>query len=102
MLNSNKFSQTINVAFSAKYTSPNKEFLNNATTISSNLLFVNFTILDFCLSTNEHLLYDLVYNPVETVFLKKGQEKGTQIKNGLEMLFLQAEKAWKIWNNEQD
>lgn len=51
--------------------------------------------------TTEHLLYDLVYNPVETVFLKKGQEKGTQIKNGLEMLFLQAEKAWKIWNDEQ-
>ncbi len=46
----------------------------------------------------EHILYDLIYNPSETVFLKKGKEKGTTIKNGLEMLQLQAEKSWEIWN----
>lgn len=45
-----------------------------------------------------HLLYDLTYNPEESLFLKKGKEKGAQIKNGLEMLHLQAEKAWEIWN----
>ncbi len=48
--------------------------------------------------TNKHLLYDLVYNPKMSLFLIKGQKQGSQIKNGLEMLELQAEKAWKIWN----
>jgi len=48
--------------------------------------------------TEKHLLYDLVYNPQETLFLKKGKEKGAQVKNGLEMLQLQADKAWEIWN----
>ena len=45
-----------------------------------------------------HYLYDLVYNPSETLFMKKGLEKGAKAKNGLDMLVLQAEKAWEIWN----
>ena len=45
-----------------------------------------------------HLLYDLVYNPAKTVFLQKGEEKGATIKNGEEMLVLQAEESWRIWN----
>ena len=45
-----------------------------------------------------HLLYDLVYNPQETEFLKRGRAKGATIKNGLEMLELQAERNWEIWN----
>lgn len=49
--------------------------------------------------TDKHLLYDLVYNPVETAFLKKGKEKSAKTKNGLEMLVLQAEKNWEIWNS---
>jgi len=49
--------------------------------------------------TNQHYLHDLVYNPEKTVFLKKGEAKGAQVKNGLEMLHLQAEKSWEIWNN---
>ncbi len=48
----------------------------------------------------EHLIYDLVYNPEETLFLQKGKARGAQIKNGLEMLHLQAEEAWRIWNME--
>jgi shikimate dehydrogenase len=48
--------------------------------------------------TDKHLLYDLVYNPAETEFLKRGKDKGAAIKNGEEMLHLQAEKAWEIWN----
>ncbi|TAL58953.1 MAG: shikimate dehydrogenase, partial [Bacteroidetes bacterium] len=47
--------------------------------------------------SSKHLLYDLTYNPEESLFLKKGKERGAQIKNGLEMLHLQAEKAWEIW-----
>jgi shikimate dehydrogenase len=47
--------------------------------------------------TSQHLLFDLVYNPTETLFLKKGKEKGTMILNGQSMLVHQAEEAWKIW-----
>ncbi|HBX62569.1 MAG TPA: shikimate dehydrogenase, partial [Flavobacteriaceae bacterium] len=46
-----------------------------------------------------HLLYDLIYNPPLTKFLENGQQNGAKIKNGHEMLVLQAEKAWEIWNN---
>jgi len=49
--------------------------------------------------TTSHLLYDLIYNPEETLFLKKGLKAGARIKNGLEMLHLQAEMSWKIWND---
>lgn len=45
-----------------------------------------------------HLLYDLVYNPAETLFLKKGKARGARIKNGYEMLELQANASWEIWN----
>ncbi len=48
--------------------------------------------------TPEHLLYDLVYNPEETLFLQKGRERGAAVKNGLEMLHLQAEASWNFWN----
>jgi len=49
--------------------------------------------------TENHYLYDLVYNPLETLFLQKGKEKGAKIHNGLRMLHLQAEKAWEVWNS---
>lgn len=45
-----------------------------------------------------HVLFDLVYNPDETLFMKKGKAQGAAVKNGLEMLHLQALKAWEIWN----
>ncbi|MBT6744988.1 MAG: shikimate dehydrogenase [Flavobacteriales bacterium] len=48
--------------------------------------------------TKEHILFDLVYNPDETAFLTKGKMMGCIIKNGREMLELQAEKSWAIWN----
>lgn len=47
--------------------------------------------------TPSHFLYDLVYNPEETAFLTAGRNKGAQIKNGLQMLHLQAERSWAIW-----
>ena len=49
--------------------------------------------------TQQHYLYDLVYNPAETLFMKFGLEKGAKVHNGLKMLHLQAEKAWEIWNS---
>jgi shikimate dehydrogenase len=48
--------------------------------------------------SDKHLFYDLVYNPATTLFLQKGKEHGAVIKNGEEMLILQAEESWKIWN----
>lgn len=48
--------------------------------------------------TPEHLLYDLIYNPEETEFLKKGKQQGAATKNGLEMLHLQAVAGWNFWN----
>ena len=49
--------------------------------------------------TKDHILYDLVYNPAETLFLKKGRISGCVIKNGLEMLEIQANESWRIWNS---
>ncbi len=50
--------------------------------------------------TPKHLLFDLVYNPEVTEFLKQGKKRGATIKNGTEMLHLQALAAWEIWNKE--
>ena len=50
--------------------------------------------------TPSHFLYDLVYNPEETLFLRKGRAAGAKTMNGLPMLYAQAEAAWKIWHNE--
>jgi shikimate dehydrogenase len=46
----------------------------------------------------QHYLFDLVYNPVKTVFLQRGEAQGATIKNGQDMLVIQAEESWKIWN----
>lgn len=49
--------------------------------------------------TSEHLLYDLIYNPEETLFLQKGKSQNAVTMNGLNMLKLQADKAWEIWHS---
>jgi shikimate dehydrogenase len=49
--------------------------------------------------TPQHHLYDLVYNPAETKFLEKGRLQGATVQNGYEMLILQAEESWRIWNS---
>jgi len=78
--------------------------------MSDNLLIINATPvgmypetdnsphLPYQFLTERHLLYDLIYNPHETLFLQKGLQAGAAIKNGLQMLELQAEKSWEIWN----
>jgi len=48
--------------------------------------------------TPNHILYDLIYNPDDTLFMRKGKELGAVVKNGLEMLLLQAFISWEIWN----
>jgi shikimate dehydrogenase len=49
--------------------------------------------------TDKHLLYDLLYNPNETMFMQLGKEQGATVKNGLEMLLLQAFAGWEFWKN---
>ncbi|MCB9174168.1 MAG: shikimate dehydrogenase [Flavobacteriales bacterium] len=56
--------------------------------------------IDYTQITAKHLLYDLVYNPTETQFLKEGKQQGAIVLNGMQMLQLQAEKAWEIWNEK--
>jgi shikimate dehydrogenase len=51
--------------------------------------------------TAQHLLFDLIYNPEISAFLSKGKEKGASITNGYEMLEMQAEESWRIWNESK-
>jgi shikimate dehydrogenase len=48
--------------------------------------------------SGKHLLFDLIYNPEISAFLAKGKQQGASIKNGFEMLEMQAEESWRIWN----
>ena len=49
--------------------------------------------------SGEHFLYDLVYNPAETAFIREGTLRGAKVLNGLSMLHAQAEAAWRLWNS---
>jgi shikimate dehydrogenase len=55
--------------------------------------------INYELISKDHFVYDLIYNPARTMFLQKSEMRGATIKNGLEMLHVQAEKSWQIWNN---
>jgi shikimate dehydrogenase len=58
----------------------------------------SFPAIPYALITAQHYLYDLVYRPAETVFLQQGKERGATVKNGYEMLELQAIANWQLWN----
>lgn len=82
--------------------------------ISENKLIINTTPLGMYPNTTEaapipykalgssHYLYDMVYNPEKTLFLQKGEEQGAIVKNGYDMLVIQAEESWKIWNETKN
>lgn len=84
----------------------------SAGTLRDNRLIINTTPLGmfpdiesrpdirYDLLTPEHILFDLVYNPEVTAFLKMGEERGCRIISGLKMLHSQAEKSWEIWNDD--
>lgn len=55
-------------------------------------------LLPYQYLNENHILFDLIYNPSETAFLREGKKRGATIQNGLPMLQFQAEKAWEIWN----
>ena len=60
----------------------------------------SFPPIPYELISARHLLFDCIYNPEETVFLRKGRAQGAKTQNGIEMLYGQAKAAWTIWNNE--
>jgi shikimate dehydrogenase len=80
------------------------------TIIRNHLLIINCTPLGMYPKVEEypripyegvgkdHYLFDLIYNPGKTIFLKKGEARGALTQNGLDMLVIQAEESWKIWN----
>jgi len=75
-------------------------FIVNTTPLGMYPKVENCPAIPYELLSEKHLLYDIVYNPLETLFLKKGTEVGVRgVHFGLEMLHGQAEKAWEIWNS---
>jgi shikimate dehydrogenase len=76
----------------------NYQIIINATPVGTSPDTEAFPLLPYEYFTDNHIAFDLIYNPAETQFLKKAKEKGAKIKNGYDMLVFQAEKAWKIWN----
>lgn len=70
----------------------------NTTPLGTHPNIENCPLLPYHLIGPQHLVYDLIYNPTETLFLQKCKSNGAIIKNGLQMLEIQAEEAWKIWN----
>ncbi len=61
-----------------------------------------FPELPYGFISTKHILIDLIYNPEETIFLKEGKKRGASTCNGLEMLYLQAEKSWQIWTHSNE
>jgi shikimate dehydrogenase len=74
------------------------QLIINATPLGTFPHIEECPLLPYAALTEHHYLYDLVYNPTETLFMAKGKEMGAQVKNGFEMLCMQAEAAWEIWN----
>ena len=98
--------QTVNRNSKFDYTDlKEKDILKNRVIINTTPLGLypkihQHPIIPYNAINSNHLLYDLIYNPHETVFLKYGKNKNAQIKNGCEMLEIQAEKSWDIWFNK--
>ena len=76
----------------------NYQIIINCTPLGTSPNLKEFPPISYDYFTNKHIAFDLIYNPEETVFLKKAKKKGAIIKNGYDMLVFQAEKSWKIWN----
>ncbi len=89
------------------YTDLNEAILNEHLLIVNTTPLGTFPDIEKCppfpyqFITPRHYLFDLVYNPSKTLFLQKGEEKGAAIKNGSDMLEIQAEESWRIWNEEK-
>lgn len=94
-----KSEQTISYSDLTQEVIENHQLIINCTPLGTHPNIENCPEIPYQFLTEHHFLYDLIYNPSETTFLKNGLENGSIIKNGLEMLELQAEKSWEIWNS---
>ena len=74
------------------------ELIINASPVGTFPNIDNAPDLPYQFLTKNHILYDLIYNPTETRFLREGKTRGSKILNGKKMLEYQAEKSWEIWN----
>ena len=82
----------------------NLDIINNLILINTTPLGMypdvhSFPKIPYNLLSEKHLVYDLVYNPKETVFLKKARKQKCKVSNGYQMLLNQADLSWKIWEN---
>jgi shikimate dehydrogenase len=86
------------------YTGLSEQTINEHTLIINTTPLGTFPNVNECPAipyqylTAQHFLFDLVYNPAKTLFLQKGEQQGTTIQNGYDMLVIQAEESWRIWN----
>lgn len=100
-----KFVSRSNSEKSLLYSNLNQQIIEeytviiNCTPLGTHPNIENSPNIPYNFITDKHLLFDLIYNPSETKFLLEGKKRGAIIKNGLEMLELQAEKSWEIWNS---
>jgi len=76
----------------------NYQIIINSTPLGTSPRTEQFPPIPYDFFTKDHIAFDLIYNPAETEFLKRAKQKGAVLKNGMEMLVFQAEKAWEIWN----
>jgi len=96
--------KTINRNSSFDYSDITSQIINfntiivNTTPLGMIPKIKNYPQIPYELLTEKHLLFDLIYNPKETLFLKYGRANKACTKNGLEMLQIQAETSWNIWN----
>lgn len=88
------------------YSQLNKELIQSHKLIINTTPLGMYPAVDDCPAipyeylTSDHYLFDLIYNPGKTLFLRKGEESGATIKNGAKMLEIQAEESWRIWNEK--
>ena len=75
------------------------DIIINTTPLGTYPEIADFPQIPYKALNENHLLFDLIYNPIESTFLRFGKTKNCSIKNGLEMMEIQAESSWKIWNS---
>lgn len=78
---------------------PEVDLVVNCTPLGTYPHIETYPPIDYSKLSAKHLLFDLVYNPTETEFLKRGKAQGAAIQNGYDMLVFQAERSWEIWQN---
>lgn len=76
---------------------PNTPLIINATPVGMWPHITDCPDIPYHLLSSNHYLFDLIYNPEITEFMHRGEQQGARIKNGLQMLYLQADYSWKLW-----